>query len=56
MSIDKLSPSLLKTDNASDNDVLTFVSANSRVEFKSASSSGGGITTGKAIAMAIVFG
>jgi len=55
MSIDKLSPSLLKTDNASDNDVLTFVSANSRVEFKSASS-GGGITTGKAIAMAIVFG
>jgi hypothetical protein len=53
MSIDKLSPSLLKTDNASDNDVLTFVSANSRVEFKSASS---GVTTGKAIAMAIVFG
>jgi hypothetical protein len=54
MSIDKLSPSPLKTDNASNTDVLTFVSANSRVEFKSASS--GGITTGKAIAMAIVFG
>jgi hypothetical protein len=57
MSVDKLNPQLLKVEGASEGDVLTYVSANSRVEFKAASGGGGsGITTGKAIAMAIVFG
>jgi hypothetical protein len=56
MSVDKLNPQLLKVEGASEGDVLTYVSANSRIEFKAASGGGGGITTGKAIAMAIVFG
>lgn len=56
MSVDKLNPQLLKVEGASEGDVLTYVSANSRVEFKAASGGGSGITTGKAIAMAIVFG
>jgi hypothetical protein len=37
MSIDKLSPKLLKIQGASDGDVLTYVAANSSVEFKVAS-------------------
>jgi hypothetical protein len=42
MSIDKLSPKLLKIQGASDGDVLTYVAANSSVEFKVASGGGGG--------------
>jgi hypothetical protein len=40
MSIDKLSPKLLKIQGASDGDVLTYVAANSSVEFKVASGGG----------------
>ena len=56
MSIYKLNPGLINTTTATDGDVLTFVSANAKVEFKAASSGGGGVTTGKAIAMAMIFG
>lgn len=56
MSIYKLNPGLINSEGASDGNVLTYVAANSKIEFKEASSGGGGITTGKAIAMAMIFG
>lgn len=42
MSIDKLSPKLLKIDGATNGDVLTYVSANSTVEWAAPTGGGGG--------------
>lgn len=44
MSINRLNPQLLKTTGASDGDVLTYVDANSRIEFKASAGGGGDVS------------